>query len=466
VTLIDITTGRVADAATAEMLRQSCGGATHLPGDAGYDAARAAWQANIDQRPAAVVYPADEAEVAATVRAAAAAGLRVAAQGTGHNASPLPALHDTVLVRTSALTEVHIDPQARKARVGSGALWIDVVEPAAAHGLAALHGSSPDVGVAGYSLGGGMGWYARKHGLQTNHLTAVELITADGEFVRADADHHPELFWAIRGGGGNFGVVTTLEFDLFPITSAYAGWLVWDWQDAAEVLPAWLEWTRSCPDEVTTALRILQLPPIDAIPEPLRGRNIVAIDGAVLGDDATGAELIAPLRALGPDMDTFTRMPAAALARLHGDPEGPTPAVSDTANLGAIDDVDAFAQAFVGAAGPGSGSSLLLAELRQLGGALGRPDPRGGALPMLTGQFVLFGLGMVFGPDDVARVAGDSERLVAACAQWGNGRQYLNFAERRIDTSTAFDAPAWQRLSAVRSAYDPDGLFVANHAIG
>jgi hypothetical protein len=131
-----------------------------------------------------------------------------------------------------------------------------------------------------------------------------------------------------------------------------------------------------------------------------------------------------------------------------------------------IDDVDAFTQAFVGAAGPGSGSSLLLAELRQLGGALGRPDPRGGALPMLSGEFVLFGLGMVFGPDDVARVAADSERLVAACAQWGNGRQYLNFAERPTDSSAAFDAAAWQRLTAVRSTYDPAGLFVANHAIG
>jgi FAD/FMN-containing dehydrogenase len=454
-------------ATVVDELRRSCGGAVHVPGDPGYDAARAAWQANVDQRPAAVVYPASAEGVAAVVRIAAGAGLRIAPQGTGHNASPLPALTDTILLRTSAMRGIEIDAAARRARVEAGVLWADVVEPAAAEGLATLHGSSPDVGVLGYSLGGGMGWYARKLGLQTNHLTAVEIVTADGEFRRIDAEHEPELFWAVRGGGGNFGVVTAVEFELFPITDAYAGWLVWDWSRAAEVVPAWLEWTRDCPEEATTAIRILQLPPIEPIPEPLRGRQIVVIDGAVLADDATAAELLAPLRALGPEMDTFTRMPAAALVRLHGDPEGATPGTSNSANLAmpSPEDVEALSAAFVAVAGPGSGSSLLLAEMRQLGGALGRPDPNGGALPAMLGAFVLFALGMPMAPGDEEKIAADAASVVAACTPWGNGHRYLNFSEQPVDSATAFEDAVYRRLAAVRAEYDPDGMFVANHPI-
>ncbi|MCU1677137.1 MAG: linked oxidase domain protein, partial [Frankiales bacterium] len=349
-------------AASLAALRASCGGAVHFPGEPGYDAARRPWNVAVDQRPAAVAYPGDAAEVAAVVRAARAAGLRVAPQGTGHNAGPLGDLSGAVLLRTSALSEVTIDRLERRARVGGGVLWADVVEAAAAHGLAALHGSSPDVGVAGYSLGGGMGWYARRHGLQTNSVTAIELVTADGTLVRTDAGNEPDLFWALRGGGGNFGVVTALEFELLPIETAYAGWLVWDWTHAAEVLDAWVTWTTTCPDVATTSLRILQLPPIDAVPPPLRGRRIVAIDGAVLAGDDDARALLAPLRALGPDLDTFSRMAAIDLGRLHGDPEGPTPAVSDAAMLGPL---PAQARAaFVAAAGPSSGSSLTIAELR------------------------------------------------------------------------------------------------------
>jgi FAD/FMN-containing dehydrogenase len=450
------------DAALTD-LRAACGGALHLPGEPGYDAARRPWNVAVDQRPAAVAYPADADEVAAVIRAAGAAGLRVAPQGTGHNAGPLGDLSAAVLLRTSALTEVTIDPLARRARVGGGVLWADVVDAAAEHGLAALHGSSPDVGVAGYSLGGGIGWYARRHGLQTNSVTAVELVTAAGTFVRTDADNDPELFWALRGGGGNFGVVTALEFDLLPISTAYAGWLVWDWTQAAEVLDAWHAWTRECPDIATTSLRILQLPPIEEVPPPLRGRQIVAIDGAILAEDAPAAELLAPLRALRPELDTFTRMAAVDLTRLHGDPEGPTPAVSEAAMIGALP-AEARA-AFVAAAGRESGSSLTIAELRQLGGALGRPDPRGGALPSLAGEFALFACAIA--PDAAAAAQGtaDAKRLVGALAPWANERAYLNFVERPTDLRAAYGQSTYQRLQAVRAQYDPDELFHANHPI-
>ncbi|WP_344618916.1 FAD-binding oxidoreductase [Dactylosporangium salmoneum] len=444
----------------ANSLRGLCGGAIHLPGDPGYDTARMPWNVAVDQRPAAVAFPADAAEVAEVVRAARAAGLRVAPQGTGHNAGPLGPLDDVVLLRTSAMTAVTVDPARRTARAEAGALWIDVVEQTAPHGLAALHGSSPDVGVVGYSLGGGIGWYARQHGLQTNSLTAIELVTAGGELVRATADTEADLFWALRGGGGNFGVVTAVEFDLFPIATAHAGWLVWDWREAARVLPAWAEWAVAAPDHVTTAARLLQIPPMPQIPEVFRNRQLLVVDGAVLGDPA----VLAPLRALKPEMDTFADVPAPSLSRLHMDPEGPTPAVGAAAMLGDLD--GAAFDALLGAAGPGSGTSLLVAaELRQLGGALGRPAPRHGALPRLDATFALFTCGIAATPEMAAASHADTRRVVEALRPWANGREYLNFAETKVDTSRAFDPATWRRLQDVRRAADPDGLFVANHVI-
>ena len=254
-------------------LRGLCAGAVHLPGDPGYDEARMPWNVAVDQRPAAVAYPACADEVSEIVRAAAASGLRVAPQGTGHNAGPLGRLDDVVLLRTSAMTGVHIDPARRIARVEAGVLWLDVVEAAAAHGLAALHGSSPDVGVVGYTLGGGIGWYARQLGMATNSVTAVELVLGDGTQVRADEDTNPDLFWAVRGGGGSFGVVTAMEFRLFDIDTAYAGMLLWDQEHAEKVLRAWAEWTVDAPDCVTTSFRMLNLPPMPELPEFLRGRT-------------------------------------------------------------------------------------------------------------------------------------------------------------------------------------------------
>jgi len=356
----------------AAALRDLAGGRVHLPGDAEYDGARMPWNVAVDQRPAAVALPQTTAEVSALVRAAAENGLKIAPQSTGHNAAPLAArgLDDTVIVRTSEMNSVSIDPSRRSARVEGGAMWMDAVEPAGLHGLAALHGSSPDVGIAGYSLGGGTGWYARQHGLACNSLTAVEVVVGDGTLVRADAEHEAALFWALRGGGGSFGVVTALEFQLYPIETAYAGMLMWDIAETEKVLRTWAAWAPGAPDEVTTSFRILRLPPIPDIPEFLRGRSVVMIDGAVLGSDDRGSEVLAGLRALQPEIDTFGRVPAPTLSRLHMDPEGPTPAVSSCSTLESLP--DAGVDAFIAAIGPDAQTSLLFGELRQFGGALGR----------------------------------------------------------------------------------------------
>ncbi len=447
----------------AHRLRGLCAGAVHLPGDPGYDEARMPWNVAVDQRPAAVAYPATADEVSEIVRAAAASGLRVAPQGTGHNAGPLGPLDDVVLLRTSAMTGVHIDPERRVARVGAGVLWLDVVEAAAEHGLAALHGSSPDVGVVGYSLGGGIGWYARQLGMATNSVLAVDLVLGDGTQVRADAETNPEVFWAARGGGGSFGIVTAMEFRLFDIQTAYAGMLLWDQKDAEKVLRTWAAWTVDAPDCVTTSFRMLNLPPMPELPDFLRGRQLAVIDGAVLAEDERAEGILAELRALDPEMDTFARVPAAGLVRLHMDPEGPTPGVSASTILAELP--DAAIETFLALTGPGSGSTLLAAELRQLGGALARPAEGAGALPMLEGSFVLFGVAIAMTPEMGAQGHADATALVDAMTSYASGRDYLNFAETPVDVRKSFGEETWRRLKGIRSAVDPSGLIKANHPV-
>jgi len=440
-------------------LRDLCGGAVALPGDDGYDAARSGFNLALDQRPAAVAYPADASEVAEIMRAARRAGLRVAGQTTGHNAGPLGDLSGTVLVKTSGMGGVAIDARSGIARVGAGVLWEDVVDAAAPHGLCALHGSSPTVGVTGYSLGGGMGWLARSHGLQANSLTAIELVTADGELVRTDADNDPELFWALRGGGGNFGIVTALEFRLYPLTSIFAGFMVWDWSEVARVLPAYATWAADAPDHVTTSFRIMQLPPLPEIPEPIRGRSIVIIDGAAQGDPA----VIEPLRALGPEIDTFATIPAPALARLHQDPEEPMPYAGDSALITELpqEAIDAL----LAYAGPKSGSPLTIVELRQLGGALARRAPGHGAVHGIDAEFVLFLCGMALDADMGAFMRGHMTRIKAALQPWSGAGHYLNFAEEPVDVSLTHSASTLARLRAVKRRVDPFDVIHANHAI-
>lgn len=465
---VETTLDHPAPSVPAEALRGLCGGAVHLPGDPGYDFARMPWNVAVDQRPAAVAFPHDAAEAAELVVAAARAGLRVAPQSTGHAAGPLAegSLDDVVIVRTSEMTGVTIDPVAQTARAQGGVLWQQVVEAAAPHGLAALHGSSPDVAVAGYSVGGGVGWYARKLGLATNSVLALEIVTADGQMRRVDAGSvgtDADLFWAVRGGGGNFGLVTAVEFRLYPIADVYAGMLLWDRQHADAVVREWARWSATAPDEVTTALRVMSFPPMPELPDFLRGRQIVVIDGAVLTDDATAQELLAPLRALSPELDTFTRVPAAALSRLHMDPEGPTPAVSGALMVDTLP--DEAIDAFLAEVGPGSTSSLLFAELRQLGGALGRDAQGAGALPRLHAAYAGFFVAIAATPQMAAQGLADAARLEQALAPWAASRTYLNFVETSVDAAKAFDEEAWARLVAVRAEVDPDGVFLANHQI-
>jgi FAD/FMN-containing dehydrogenase len=444
-------------------LRHAIRGSVLAPGDDGWDEARMPWNFAFDQQPALIVVPVNSADVQAIVRFAAANGLRVAPQGTGHGVASLGDLSNAVLVRMHQLRDVEIDVEAQQARVGAGAIWEDVVTPAAEHGFAVLHGSSPDVGVAGYTLGGGIGWLARKHGFAANSLTAIELVTADGEFHRVDHTHERDLFFALRGGGGNFGIVTAFEYRLFPLETVFAGWMIFPWERSEEVLKAWRDWTETTPEEVTSVGRILQLPPLEVIPEPLRGRNIAIVEVAYMGDEESGRELIAPLAELGPEMSTMATMPAAGLIRLHNDPEGATPGIGDGYVIECLP--DEAIEALVAAAGPGSGSPFISVELRQLGGALGRPAPYAGALSHIEGDFVLFSVGLPFTPE-LAQVQEEHLDVVEeAVAPWRAEQNFFNFAERSVDSETFYTGTNHDRLREIRERFDPSELFRANQRI-
>jgi FAD binding domain/Berberine and berberine like len=444
-------------------LRARLTGDVLVPGDAEWDEARLPWNLAVDQRPAAVAFPESADDVIAIVDFAREQGLRVSAQGTGHNASPLGPLGDTVLVKTSRMRGVEIDPESRRARVEAGVLWMEATKAAAKHGLAAPAGSSPDVGVVGYTLGGGFSWLARKHGLAANSVLAVELVTADGRLVRADRDNESELFWALRGGGGSFGVVTALEFALYPISEVYAGAMFWPLRRAGEILHAWREWVETVPDELTSVGRILQLPPLPQVPEPFRGRSFVLVEAVYIGDEVEGAELVQRLRDLGPEVDTFARIPVAALDKLHMDPEEPVPYNGDGMMLAdlPVEAVDAL----VGAAGPGSGSPLLSLEVRHLGGALAERSTEHGAVDAFDARFGMFAVGMVMGPEMGTAVEAHVRVIQSALEPWNAGRTYLNFAERRVDGEYLFGAATYRRLQEIKAQYDPADVIRSNHPI-
>jgi FAD/FMN-containing dehydrogenase len=430
------------------------------PGDPDWDAARGTFNLLIDQRPEAIAFPADEREVAAVIADARERGLRVAAQATGHNPGPLGSLEDTLILNTSALTGVSIDAGARRVRAGAATKWEKVAPQLSDLGLAALHGSSPDVGIVGYSLGGGIGWLARKHGMQANAVTAIELVTAEGHLVRADAVHEPDLFWALRGGGGNFGVVTAIEFAVHPVPELYAGAMYYPLERTADVFHAWHELLTALPEEITSWASVIHFPPFPELPEAVRGRSFAIVMAAHLGLEADGRELLRPLRELGPEMDTFGMHPPAMLGDLAMDPPDPLPywtahSLVDELSGSAIDEIARLSR---------PGSTLALLQLRHMGGALARSAPGAGARATLPGEISVFSVGVV--PDAATEpvVHAELDALSAAVAPHRVG-DYPNFVEEPTDASAFFDAETWARLRHVKALYDPQDVFKGNHYV-
>lgn len=443
-------------------LRERIWGEVITPNDPGWDDARQAFNLALDAQPVAVVMAESAEDVQAAVRFARKHKMRVAPQTTGHNAGPLvPNLSETLVIRTTRMKGVAIDLEARIARVQAGTLWGEVTEKLRGSGLAALHGSAPTVGVVGYSLTGGVGFQARKHGMQVNLITAVELVNDMGETVRIDRESNPDLFWALRGGGGNFGVVTAIEFELVPTPQLHAGMMLWPWEEAERVFETWLEMLPTLPEEFTTTCRLLQMPPIEELPPFLRGRKLVVFDGALLGDREDGERLLAPLRQLQPEMDTFADVDPAELARLHMDPEEPAPYISDHAMIDELPAPETAAK-IVAAAGEGSDSPLLAMELRHLGGALTRCAEGHGARSSLQGELLFFSVTPLMPGVDPAAVRAKNAELRELFGESLAEREYLNFSERPGVLGDFFDPRTMTRIAAVKHEHDKTGMFQAN----
>jgi FAD/FMN-containing dehydrogenase len=432
-----------------------------LPDDDGWDQARQAWNLAVDQRPVGVVYAESVDDVVATVEFASRNGLRIAFNAGGHNGGPIDwGGGDTLLLKTERMRGIEIDAEAKRARVEAGVLGRPLAQAAGEHGLCYLAGTSPDAGVVGYTLGGGMSWMIRKYGLAANSVLSAELVTGDGRHVRVDDEHEPDLFWAVRGGGGNFGAVTALELKLYPHSEIYAGCLFWPIERATEVLNAWRDWIDTVPDECESIGRMLQFPDVDFLPDHLRGRSFVLVEPAFVGSEIDGAALVQPLRDLEPEFDTVALMSTSDLSLVNMDPDFPLPYAGEGILL---DDLPAAAietvvECFVG-------SPLLHVEVRHLGGALRRAPDRHGCVPTIEQPFILFTFGLAADAAMKAAVERNVEHMLERCSAWDSGRRYLNFVESRVDPRTLFPEASYERLCELRARYDPRGTFVANHAI-
>lgn len=445
----------------ATTLREALGSRVVFAHEPEYDVVRAPWNPTADQRPFAVATPESADDVIAVVRAATAAGLRIAAQSTGHAAPGLceTDLSDVVLVRLGALRGVTVHPETRTATVLGGSHWNDVLDATAPHGLTALHGSAGDVSVVGYSLNGGVSFYARAHGLGINAVRSVQIVTAYGTLVRASADENTDLFWAVRGGSGSFGVVVSLEIDLLPYADVFAGMLLWDASHTEAVSRAWAEWTASAPESVTSTLRVLHLPPLPELPPFLSGRSLVVIDGAVLETDARADELLQPLRDLAPEIDTFGRIPSPGLVHVHMDPPQPTPAVTRHRILETL--TDEAVTAFVAAS---ADPALFVSELRHVGGAASRPVPAGGAVSAIAGDYIVHGIAVPPVPEAVPAARAAADAFIERFAPWASEALVLTFLDGGTDRAPGFGA-SLDRLRALKAEWDPRNVFAAANPV-
>jgi hypothetical protein len=434
------------------------------PSDTDWDQARAAWNLVADQRPEAVALVESGEDIAKVVRFAAENDLRVAGQGTGHGAVALGSLEGTILVKTERMRGVEVDPDAQTARVEAGVLVLELSQAAQKHGLSSLPGSSPDVGVTGYTLGGGLSWLGRRYGFACNRVRAIELVSADGGQRTVDAENEPDLFWALRGGGGGYALVVALHLDLVPIAEIYAGALVFPAELGGDAVRAYRDWAAGVSDDVTSVVRFITPPPLPDVPEPIRGRPLLTIDGACIGSQGEGEATVAPLRELGETiMDTWGQIPAEGLCRIHMDPENPVPGLGHHALLRELP--DEAIEAFAAVAGPESGSPLLFTELRHLGGALSRPDENGGALDHVDAGFALFGVGMMMSSEMGQAIDSHLDRVTESMQPWATEGGYYNFAERPCDADAILQPEVCARLAEVKRRYDPDDRIVSNHAV-
>ncbi|WP_377641516.1 FAD-binding oxidoreductase [Oryzobacter terrae] len=442
---------------TREGLSRRVSGAVLDGRDPAAAAEAAGFNTAVTHRPSVVVAAETADDVAAAVRHANAVGSAVAVQATGHGAAE--PVEDAVLVTTTRMQGVHVDPVSRVARVEAGVRWRAVIDAAVPHGLAPLSGSSSGVGVVGYTLGGGMGHLARRHGFAADHVRAVELVDAEGDLRRVTADGDPELFWALRGGRGGFGIATAVEFDLVPVPEFFGGAMVFGPAQVEPVLRAFAAWAPALPEEVTTSVALLRLPPVDEVPPPLRGVVSLALRFGYAGPAARGAELVAPMRRVGtPLLDSVGPMSFAAVDGIHMDPTEPMPAVMRGGLLHSAP--EALVDALLGVAGPDVEVPLAMVELRLMGGALARPA----AVPnAVAGREGAFSLSVVAPapPPLLATAHAVTEGVVRTLEPWSPGTTLVNFAGHGGGQALtrAWAPDVLERLRRVKESVDPRHVF-------
>ncbi|MFI7029272.1 FAD-binding oxidoreductase [Microbispora rosea] len=448
----------------AAALVAAVAGSVLLPGDAGYDEERAVFNLNHELVPAVIVVAESAADVQAAVAFAAGQHRPVLVKTTGHQM--VGPAHGAVVIATHRMNDVAIDSVGRTARVGAGAIWSEVVERAAKDGLAPLNGSNPTVGVSGYTLGGGLSpTLGRSHGYAADHVRSLEVVTADGELRHVDAESEPELFWALRGGKGNFGVVTALEFALFPVPRLYGGGIYFPGERMADVLRAWTAWHPGTPETMISSFAVLRLPPLPELPEPLRGAFVVSLRFAYNGTAEDGERMIAPLRAVAPAvLDTVRDMPYAEVASIHDEPTEPLPYYERGIMLR---EFPAEAQdKLVELVGPGSETTLWIAELRALGGAWDREPAVPNAVATRGLPYSL--LGVEVGPlSEEQRLKESVAALLDGMEPWRGDRRLVNnlAPDEATDAAAIYGPERYERLAAVKKTYDPANMFRINHNV-
>ncbi|GAA2724875.1 FAD-binding oxidoreductase [Actinocorallia aurantiaca] len=431
------------------------------PGRPGYDDARMGLNRAAPGRPACVVAATREEDVVAAVRMAAEQERAVGVLATGHGPS-VPA-DDAVLVDTSRMDGVGVDPARATAWVEAGTRWRRVLEHTTPHGLAPLNGSSPDVGAVGYLTGGGAGLLGRRFGFAADHVRRLRLVTADGRSREVTAETDPDLFWAVRGGKDNFGLVVGMEIDLFPVSRLYGGGLYFPGEAAAEVLHAYADWTRSVPEEMASSVLLVQNPDLPDVPEPLRGRSVAHLRFAYSGETAEGERLIRPLRELGPVLlDTVRDMPYAEVGTIHHEPTS-APYVAHDRNVLLSELTGDTAAVLADLAGPAA-QAPFVTEIRHFGGAYARPPKIPNCVGGRDASFSVF-TGTVPEPESL-RARDD---LLAKLRPWSTGGTNLNFSGVEdtdpAQVGSAYTAADFDRLRTLKAHYDPGNVFRINFNI-
>jgi FAD/FMN-containing dehydrogenase len=442
-------------------MRRTVNGAVLAPGDAGYDAARAVFYGGIDRRPAVIVRAGDATDVSAVVALARRTGLELAIRSGGHSLAGHGVCDGGIVLDVSPMRAIQIDADRRTAWAEAGLTAGEYSAAADAYGLATGFGDSGSVGIGGITLGGGIGYLVRKHGLTIDDLLAAEIVTADGDVIRADADNNADLFWAIRGGGGNFGVVTRFQFRLHDVSKVVGGMLVLPATPA--VIRSFVAAAESAPDELATIASIMTAPPLPFVPAEYHGKIVILAMLLHAGSAETGQRAIAPFRALA--------TPIADMVRPMRYPEIYPPEQAGYHPLAAgttlfVDAVDETVAETIIAHLEASTAPMAVAQVRVLGGAMARVPVEATAFAHRRRR-VLVNVGAVYQrPDQALEHQAWVSRLTRTL-QRGDRAAYVNFLgpQDSARVRDAYPGATWDRLRAVKEKYDPTNLFRMNHNI-